>query len=79
MDSFSAIIDSFGGPGKFAGAIGIKPGHARAMKTRDAIPSEYWVEVVAAAAVYSVQGITTDLLARLEAKAAGRMPARAAS
>lgn len=77
MHSFSAIIDSFGGPGKFAVAIGIKPGHARAMKTRDAIPSEYWAEVVNAAATHAVQGITTDLLAQLEAQAAGRLPARA--
>jgi hypothetical protein len=73
MDTFSAVIDSFGGPGKFAAAIGIEPGHARAMKTRNSIPSEYWHEVVTAAVRLKIQGVTLALLARLEALAAGRL------
>ena len=72
MDSFRAVIESFGGPLKFAAAVGITDSHARAMKSRNSISSDYWSEVVAAAAAHAIQGITLELLAALQAKAAGR-------
>lgn len=79
MDSFAAVIDSFGGPLKFATAVGLRDSHARAMKSRNSIPADYWPEVVAAAATHSVHGISLDLLAGLHARAAGRKPARASA
>lgn len=78
MDSFAAVIDSFGGPLKFATAVGVVDSHARAMKARNSIPSDYWSEVVAAANAHAIHGITLELLASLQAQAAGRVPAQAA-
>lgn len=49
MDSFEAVIGAFGGPAKFAAAIGIEPFHAQSMKNRGSIPPAYWQRVVTAA------------------------------
>ncbi|GEC56806.1 hypothetical protein [Bradyrhizobium phage ppBeUSDA76-2] len=64
MNSFSAIIDAFGG--RFAEAIGVEESHARTMKARDSIPSTRWMATVNAARDLGVSGVTLDLLARLE-------------
>ncbi len=45
MDSFQAIIDSFG-TAVLAGYFGVEESHVRTMKTRDSIPPEYWDIVV---------------------------------
>lgn len=63
MNSFSAVIDAFGG--RFAEAIGVPDSHARAMKSRKSIPPTYWLETVAAAQKLGIEGITLDVLARL--------------
>lgn len=78
MNSFEDIIAAFGGPAKFAAAIGIKPFHAQTMKTRGSIPPTYWSRVVAAAAERAeaepaFRVVTLDLLTQLhERKAAVR-------
>jgi hypothetical protein len=67
MDSFSDVIDAFGGPSKFAVAIGRPPSHGRTMRARNSIPAGRWLRVVDAARKYGVDGISLELLARLEA------------
>jgi cellulase/cellobiase CelA1 len=66
MNSFSAIIDAF--EGQFARAIGVEESHARTMKARNSIPSTRWAATVDAAKRLGVEGVTLDLLARLDAE-----------
>lgn len=66
MNTFSQVIEAFGG--RFAQAIGVEESHARTMKARDSIPSTRWLDTVRAAEHLGVEGITLDLLARLDAE-----------
>ncbi len=68
MNSFSSVIDAFGGPAKFGDAIGIPDSHARTMKARDSIPADRWSKVVAAAEERGVEGVTLEKLAELAAR-----------
>jgi hypothetical protein len=70
MESFAALIDSFGGPLAFAKATGLKDSHVRTMKTRNSIPTEHWPVVVKAAKAKALSGITYELLTHLHAGAA---------
>jgi hypothetical protein len=63
LDTFQSVIDAFGGPTKFAEAIGIPGFHAQSMKTRGSIPPAYWVDTVSAAAQRDVEGVTLEKLA----------------
>lgn len=65
LDNFQAVIEAFGGPTKFAEAIGIPGFHAQSMKTRDSIPPAYWVDTVSAASQRDVEGVTLEKLADL--------------
>jgi hypothetical protein len=49
MNTFDDVFSAFGGPSRFAEAIGIDPIHAGTMKTRGSIPPAYWADTVAAA------------------------------
>jgi hypothetical protein len=70
MESFAALIDSFGGPLAFAEATGLKDSHVRTMKTRNSIPAEHWPVVVEAAADRNVAGVTYEVLTKLRAASA---------
>lgn len=63
--SFQSVIDAFGGPTKYAEAIGIPGFHAQSMKTRDSIPPAYWEDTVSAASELGVPGVTLKRLAEL--------------
>ncbi|MFT0892935.1 carph-isopro domain-containing protein [Pseudochelatococcus sp. G4_1912] len=64
MQTFSSIIDAFGGYTKFAQAVGIdKLGTVSAWKTRDSIPSSYWQRVVDAASEAGIDGVSLEALA----------------
>jgi hypothetical protein len=65
MQTFSGIIDAFGGPIPYGKAVGIPEFHARTMKSRDSIPPGYWPRVVDAAKESGVQGITFETLAKI--------------
>lgn len=66
MNSFSAVIEAFGG--QFAQAVGVEESHARTMKARNSIPSTRWAATVDAAQRLGINGVTLDLLARLDAE-----------
>lgn len=66
MNSFTEVIEKFGR--QFAGAIGVEESHARTMKARDSIPSSRWMATVEAAQKLGIEGVTLDLLARLDAE-----------
>jgi hypothetical protein len=75
IESFSAVIDAFGGAGQFGEAIGIPDSHARTMKARDSIPAARWNSVVEAADRLKIDGISFKLLADLEeARAKSKKP-----
>lgn len=77
--SFSDVIAAFGGPTKFAEAIGIPDFHAQSMKNRDSIPDTYWADTVAAAKRAAIPGVTLEKLAALaKAKGAERRQRRPA-
>lgn len=63
MDTFEDIIGKFGGPAKYADAIGIPGFHAQAMKQRNSIPPAYWSDTVDAALNKGFEGITLEKLA----------------
>ena len=65
MNTFSEVIDAF--KGRFAESLGIEDSHARTMKARDSIPSTRWAATVSGAERMQVEGVTLELLARLEA------------
>lgn len=67
MRTFEDVFAAFGGPTRFADAVGIKPFHAQTMKTRDSIPPGYWSDVVKAAAELGIKGINLEALARIAA------------
>lgn len=67
MNTFSSVIDAFGGPASFSAATGIPAGHVRAMKTRNSISPGYWRRVATAAAEKGIAGITFEKLAGLAA------------
>lgn len=77
MRTFAEVVNAFGGPARFAEAIGIPAFHAQTMKTRDSIPATYWSDVVEAAKQARIKGISLELLAEIAAEK--RPAARAAS
>jgi hypothetical protein len=71
MLNFRDVIDIWDSPKQFAEDIGIPASHARVLKTRNRIPSEYWGRVVAAAQKRGHGEVTLEsLVAMAEAKAA---------
>lgn len=75
MRTFEDIFTAFGGPARFAEAVGIEAFHAQTMKARDSIPAAHWSKVVAAAADRGIDWVTLEVLAELaEAKADRRPP-----
>lgn len=46
MDSFTAIIDTLGGPSAAARKIGTSPQNVQQMRYRDSIPARYWSAIV---------------------------------
>lgn len=63
LDTFQDVISAFGGPTKYAAAIGIPGFHAQSMKNRDSIPPAYWADTVAAAARLEIADISLGNLA----------------
>lgn len=73
MRSFEDVFAKFGGPARYAEAIGIQPVHAQTMKQRRSIPPKYWARTVTAAATAKIDGVTLEALAEIaEARAAER-------
>jgi len=65
MDTFDDVFSAFGGPAKFAEAIGIQPVHAQTMKSRGSIPAPYWADTAAAAQRLGIEGVTLSALAEI--------------
>jgi hypothetical protein len=72
METFTEIIDGFGGPARFAEALGITASHAGVMKQRQSIPPEYWPTLIEAAKARHIEGVTAETLVALAADRASR-------
>lgn len=68
MNPVSDLIERFGGPSTFAEAIGLPDSHVRTIKTRKSIPSDYWPQVVAAAAARGFDDVTYEALTLMHVK-----------
>lgn len=68
MQTFTDIIEAFGGPVHFREALSISDVHARQMKLRDSIPAGYWPRTVEAARERDIEGVTLEVLAELAKK-----------
>lgn len=64
MESFSQIIDLFGGPAEYARAVGMSPGAAKQARRRDSISAEWFASTARAAAANDLP-VTVDVLAGL--------------
>ena len=65
MQSFTEVIEAFGGVVPFRNAMGLPDVNARQMKLRDSIPAGYWPRVVALAQERGIEGVDLETLARL--------------
>ncbi|WP_199085443.1 carph-isopro domain-containing protein [Bosea sp. ASV33] len=74
MDTVSDIFDALNGPAAIARALDVKPSTASEMKRRGAIPGEYWAQLVEHARSVGCEEISYELIARIHAKAKGRLP-----
>lgn len=66
-ESFTAIIDALGGHASAGLLLGIPPGTASAMKSRDSIAPRYWPRLIKVCAIHDVAGVTYETLARIYA------------
>lgn len=67
MQTFTEIINEFGGPSAFAVILGTTQQNVSQMRQRNSIPSRFWPTVVEAAQEKNIQGITFETLAKLAA------------
>ncbi len=71
METFSDLIERFGGAAKMAVAIGESANTIRQWSARRSIPGRYWEAIVEAAQRLYIEGVTFEALASIAA-AAGR-------
>lgn len=77
MESFLDIIGCWPTLDDFAQEIGVKVSHARVMKHRNSISSQFWLPVAAAAQKRGFDDITVAKLADIQASRMGRKDAAA--
>lgn len=65
MESFSALVERFGGAAKMAPEIGELPNTIRQWVARGSIPARYWQKIIEAARRLNVRGVTYAALAEL--------------
>lgn len=65
MQTFSEVIDKWPSDADFGADIGVDTNHVRVMRSRDSIPSNYWMEVVDSANRRKIDGVTHEILSKL--------------
>lgn len=68
MQSFSELIDCFGGAAQMASEIDVPANTIRQWAARDSIPAWSWQGIVEAAKRRSIEAVTLELLASLAAR-----------
>lgn len=69
METVEHIFVAFGGSGKVALALGVKPSAASEMRRRKSIPVKYWPRLIAACRVRKIRGVTAESLVSIHAEA----------
>ncbi len=60
---------AFGGSGKVALALGVKPSAASEMRRRKSIPVKYWPRLIAACRSRKIRGVTAEALVAMHSEA----------
>jgi hypothetical protein len=72
--SIPELIDAFGGATKFSEIMSIKPNKpmkpstASEMKRRASIRALYWPRIIAAAAKYGIEGVSSETLMKMHSE-----------
>lgn len=66
MQTYVDIIDGFGGTAALARALNLPLGTVAAWKSRNSIPSDHWAEIVDAADILDVEGISFEVFAKIK-------------
>ncbi len=74
METVADIFAALGGTSAVARLLGVNQSTASEMKRRGSIPNEYWVLLVSRASEHGVDTVTYELLAKIHAKAKGKLP-----
>ena len=77
LQSFSDVIEAFGGPAAFAREVGMSPGAAKQARRRSSIGARWFAPTVAAAKRLKLAGITEASLSALAARQPERLKAAA--
>jgi len=75
VNSFSELIDLFGGPAKFGRAVGMTPGAAKQARRRDSLAVEWFAAAARAAQDRQIPGVTMKRLVEMAAERKQRMAA----
>ncbi|MCM0018410.1 MAG: hypothetical protein NBV67_00285 [Tagaea sp.] len=72
-DSYRAVLQSFPAPSypTVAAGLGVRESRVAQWASRDFVPSEYWLGLVALARTHGVRGVTLERLARFAAAKRG--------
>ena len=65
METIDDVFEAFGGTRKTADALSVKPSTASEMRRRASIPVKYWPQLIQAAKVNHIRGLSNDSLVRL--------------
>ena len=77
IQSFSDVIDVFGGPAAFAREVGMSAGAAKQARRRSSIGARWFASTVSAAKRLKLDGITEASLSALAARQPERLKAAA--
>jgi hypothetical protein len=78
MDTFSELIERFGGAAKMSAEIGEPANTIRQWSARGSIPARHWHTIVDAARRLYIAGVSFEVLATLAARARADQAATAA-
>jgi hypothetical protein len=76
METFSDLVDGFGGAAKMAPQISESPNTIRQWVARGSVPARYWQQIIEAAQRLSVRGVTYAALAELANRKKATPPRR---
>lgn len=68
METFSDLVERFGGAAKMAPEIGELPNTIRQWVARGSIPARYWQKIIEAARRLNVRGVTYADLAEISTR-----------
>jgi hypothetical protein len=68
MESFADVINLWPSLSRFAADVGVSYGVAKQWRRRNSIPSERWAELLWAAELRAIDGLSANLLTKIAAR-----------